>query len=403
MEINSAHVSYCSNIHSGESWSDHFAEISAYFPIIKSKISPDKPMGLGLRLSNAASLDLSNEAILVEFKNWLDDNEAYVFTINGFPYGNFHHAVVKDQVHAPDWLSADRVDYTKRLFAILAKLLPQGMEGGLSTSPLSYKHWFKTEAEKLSAKARATLNILAVVEYLILIRKSEGILMHLDIEPEPDGLLETGSEFINWFENDLLKTGIKYLQEKLNISAAEADIYLRDHVTLCYDVCHFAIGFEPHQEIIDTLVEKKIKIGKIQVSAAIKAEIPGNSMDREALNKVFKTFNEPTYLHQVIARGPEKNLRRYPDLPQALADLNSTTATEWRAHFHVPVFARNLGLVQSTQTDIVELLKIQTISPFSQHLEVETYTWEVLPENLKLPLDESIIRELNWVKNQLSL
>jgi hypothetical protein len=157
-------------------------------------------MGIGLRLSNSASIDLMNSEELNTFKIWLNQQQSYVFTMNGFPYGDFHHTVVKDQVHAPDWTSRERVDYTRRLFNILAELLPEGMEGGISTSPLSYRHWFSSEDLAKKATEKATKHIIEVAEQLYKIKRERGITMHLDIEPEPDGLLETGAEFIEWYE-----------------------------------------------------------------------------------------------------------------------------------------------------------------------------------------------------------
>ncbi|XHR97166.1 hypothetical protein ACFJIV_11235 [Mucilaginibacter sp. UC70_90] len=152
-------------------------------------------MGIGLRLSNMASLGLlAEEDSLAEFKQWLFDHDAYVFTMNGFPYGGFHNTVVKDEVHAPDWTTVERVDYTLRLFRILGELLPEGLQGGISTSPLSYKPWHAAGEARNNARAIATENILTVAAALFKIHRSAGVLMHLDIEPEPDGFLESGRE-----------------------------------------------------------------------------------------------------------------------------------------------------------------------------------------------------------------
>ena len=358
-------------------------------------------MGIGLRLSNSASLDIQGDKELKEFKEWLAANNAYVFTMNGFPYGDFHHAVVKDQVHAPDWTSKERVDYTIRLFRILAKLLPEGMEGGISTSPLSYRFWFPEKEACQNAVLLATQNIIVIAEELIRIRQKLGVKMHLDIEPEPDGILESGAEFIDWFENVLLPLSKQILPDRLNISPEEAEVLIKDHICLCYDVCHFAIGYESHSKVIELLENKGIKVGKIQISAALKADLPAKPELRSEIAAAFESFNEPTYLHQVVARKEDGQFLRYRDLPEALNDFSNPLVKEWRAHFHVPVFVRDLGLLQSTQDDISEVLKIQKNRPFTDHMEIETYTWEVLPDALKVPIDQSIIRELNWVRKLL--
>ena len=399
MLTTSGHLTYCTNIHPGEHWKDHFAAIKNNFPSIKEKLSPANAMGIGLRLSNEASIELIKKEHLADFKKWLKDHDAYVFTMNGFPYGGFHHTVVKDQVHAPDWTTEERVDYTMRLFHILTALIPESMDGGVSTSPLSYRYWFKTTEQLSLARETATKNILQVVENLIQIHRSTGKLLHLDIEPEPDGLLETGMEFIEWFENDLLPMGIPLIQEKFDVSHQHAEDLIKEHLCLCYDVCHFAIGYEPHKQVIEDILQRGIKIGKIQISAALKAEM--NPENNKRIKQSFEKFNEPVYLHQVVAKTTDGKLLRYPDLPEALKDDKNHFIREWRAHFHVPVFAEKFGLLSSTQNEITEVLSLQKAKPFTQHLEVETYTWEVLSPEVKLPLQDSIIRELQWVQQIL--
>jgi len=401
MQLASGHLSYCTNIHSGESWKDHFAALKEHFPAIRKQVCNTQAMGIGLRLSNSASLDILDAEELYEFKEWLLNNNAYVFTMNGFPYGDFHHAVVKDKVHAPDWTSEDRVNYTIRLFKILSKLLPEGMEGGISTSPLSYRFWFPEGKALQNGMVLATENILVIAEELIRIRQESGVKMHLDIEPEPDGILESAAEFIDWFENLLIPLSKQTLPDRLNVSPVEAEVLIKEHICLCYDVCHFAIGYESHAHVIELLENKGIRVGKIQISAALKADLPVDSELRSGIADAFAKYDEPTYLHQVVARKADGSFVRYRDLPEALSNSSNPSVEEWRSHFHVPVFIRDLGLLQSTQEDIAEVLKIQVAKPFTDHMEVETYTWEVLPEALKAPIAESIVRELKWVKELL--
>ncbi|WP_018611832.1 metabolite traffic protein EboE [Segetibacter koreensis] len=402
METSKSHLTYCTNIHAGENWPQHFAAIQQNFPAIKQEVLPNAPMGIGLRLSNIASLELVKKEELKVFKQWLKVNNAYVFTINGFPYGGFHHTRVKDQVHVPDWTTRERVDYTLRLFNILAELLPDNMDGGVSTSPLSYRYWFDNAAELAAARHTATQNILEITEHLINIYKATGKILHLDIEPEPDGIMETGVEFIDWFQKDLLVAGTKRIATTFSVSEDEAEKMIKTHVCLCYDICHFAIGYEPHAEIIKQLDQLGIKVGKIQISAALKAVLTDDTSYRLKVKSAFIKFNEPTYLHQVVACKKDSSYLRYRDLPEALEDVENPSVKEWRAHFHVPVFEKDFGLLQSTQGDICEVLKIQKKQMITSHLEVETYTWEVLPEALKLPMQKSISRELQWVANQLS-
>ncbi len=395
------HLSYCTNIHAGESWKDHFDALQLNFPDIKQSLSPDAPMGIGLRLSHIASEELIKPANLEEFKSWLKDNQAYVFTMNGFPYGGFHHTRVKEQVHAPDWTTRERVVYTKRLFDILINLLPEGMEGGISTSPLSYRYWFENDSELQQARNLATAHIAEIALYLVQVANFSGIVMHLDIEPEPDGILETGTEFLEWYENELVPVATELIRTEFQVPEKHAEEMLKSHIRLCYDVCHFAIGYEPHRQLIKLYKEKGIRTGKIQISAALKADMPESPELRKDVLNSFAKFNEPVYLHQVVARNGTDELIRYRDLPEALADGDRKGVKEWRSHFHVPIAESVFGNLVSTQDAITEVIEIQKNEPFTHQLEVETYTWEVIPENLRLPLKDSIIRELQWVKNLL--
>jgi hypothetical protein len=394
------HLTYCTNIHPGETWSDHFAQIKEHVPAVKKTIAPGQPFGIGLRLANTASLELRKEENLKAFQDWLKKEGCYVFTMNGFPYGGFHGTIVKDKVHEPDWTTADRVQYTNRLAQILAALLPEGLEGGISTSPLSYRYWHDEE-EKEGVFQTATLNVLQVVEQLVQIKRTTGKTIHIDIEPEPDGLLQNGEEFFDWYINYLIPFGTIHLEDQLACTATEASHFIKEHIQLCYDVCHFAIGFENPDLILKRAHENGIKVGKIQISAALKALL-GNDQERERVINAFRQFNEPVYLHQVIAKKKDHSLQYFADLPPALEKANDPSMVEWRAHFHVPLFVEDYGVLQSTQEEIVVVLSKHKQQPFSTHLEVETYTWDVLPKEMKLPMSQSIIRELQWVLNTLN-
>ena len=410
------HLGYCTNIHAGETWADHFAALQQAVPDLKRRLSPDAPFGLGLRLSNVASEELEQPENLVAFQHWLAQHDCYVFTMNGFPFGGFHNTVVKDQVHAPDWTTEARVEYTKRLFRMLSVLLPvdelgNAIPGGVSTSPLSYRHWFEWEqpAARDYILSQTTQNVLDVVGDLIRLHRQTDRLMHLDLEPEPDGVIETADEFIAWFTDYLIPMGLEQLTEQFGLTDEEAETAICDHVRLCYDVCHFAVGYERPADVLDKLKNYGLRVGKIQISAALKAEFPpgGPPMrshsteedGRETVRQAFAQFNEPTYLHQVVARTKSNELMRFRDLPDALAAFDDTHL-EWRSHFHVPIFVESYGVLQSTQDDIREVLRLQAERQFTNQLEVETYTWDVLPVELKADIVDSIEREVKWVLKQ---
>jgi hypothetical protein len=238
---------------------------------------------------------------------------------------------------------------------------------------------------------------LHFVDQLVQIRKTTGKLIHLDIEPEPDGLLGDGKEFLDWYVHYLLPLGIPYLQERYGLNDDSAASAIKEHVQLCYDICHFAVCYEDHASMIRHTQALGIKTGKIQISAALKAAMPPEPKQRQPVVEAFKKFNEPVYLHQVVAKKDNGQLIKYPDLPEALADAGNSSVREWRAHYHVPLFIENYGVLQSTRADIEKVMAIQQQEPFTSHLEIETYTWEVLPPEMRLPLTASIVRELEWV------
>lgn len=394
---NGFHLTYCTNIHPGESWDDTFANLKYHIPKVKQELAPESKMGIGLRLSNIASQELIKVEKLAEFKLWLKTEGAYVFTFNGFPYGGFHRQVVKDQVHHPDWTTIDRKDYTLRLFEILKELLPEGLDGGISTSPLSYKYWYNNQQGREEAWQLATTQIVEVALRLYEISQKDGKVLHLDIEPEPDGFLENTQDVLDFYSNWLLPIGKKLFVRELELTEEEAEIALKEHIRMCYDVCHFAVVYEKAEDVLTAFKAAGIKIGKIQISAALKVAIPAEKEEKQAIKEVLQPFVESTYLHQVVARDANGALTPHSDLPQALEKLDTSKAEEWRIHFHVPVFLAQYSQLASTQTDIIDVLDLLKDNAVTNHLEVETYTWEVLPKDVNLDLTHSIIRELQWV------
>ncbi|RCJ36958.1 xylose isomerase [Nostoc minutum NIES-26] len=392
------HLTYCTNIHPGETWLEVFDNLEKYIPNLKSRLSPEAPFGIGLRLSDVAAKQLLENDNLAQFQAWLTQEDLYVFTLNGFPYGGFHRQVVKDQVYAPDWSTQERLNYTLNLIKILATLLPAGLDGGISTLPLSYKPWWKEDqVTGETVMKNSCFNLASVVAEMIRIRAETGKLLHIDLEPEPDGLIENTSEVIDFFQNLLLPIGGNCLSEKLNIELKLAETKLLEHVRICYDTCHFSVEYEEPKTVFARLQSAGIKIGKIQISAAMQVKLPAEAEKRSLIVERLRPFAESTYLHQVIERRSDGTLYHYPDLINALPHLKQSLAEEWRTHFHVPIFIRDYQILQSTQDDIATVLHLLQTNYACQHLEIETYTWDVLPSEMKIDLLTSIQREYEWV------
>ncbi len=386
-------LTYCTNVHPGGSWVDVFKNLKRYAPELKARFAPDRPFGIGLRLSGVDSLELVEGTELECFANWLTENGLYVATMNGFPYGQFHQTAVKEYVHAPDWREDERVAYTLRLIKILARVLPEGMDGGISTSPLSYKSWVAADDD--AAWELQTRNVLKIAERLIRLKQESGQLIHLDIEPEPDGLLGDCAELIEYYQRWLLPLGIPQIAAKFGVGEEEARELLLDHIRVCFDTCHVAMGYENPAELLDRFAGLGIKVGKIQVSSAI--SVLFGDHDRAAMASALRPFDESTYLHQVVQRNSDSSLTRYPDLYKALPEITDVNAEEWRIHFHVPIFIGDYASFGSTQEMITEVLGLVKEQEFTDQLEIETYTWDVLPAGMKQDLAASIAREYQWV------
>jgi hypothetical protein len=385
-------LSYCTNIHAGESWPDTLGSLRQHLPRVKERVALDKPFGVGLRLSADASEGLMGRDAFAAFLDFLSTENLFVFTINGFPYGPFHGTRVKEDVYQPDWRDEHRLLYSNELADILAKLLPEGGFGSISTVPGTFKPLAKG-AEGVMADM-----MLRHVGHLIRIRERTGKTIALALEPEPCCFLETIEESVAFFKDYLFsKSAAERIAKLAKIPASDAEAALPRHIGLCYDVCHAAVEFEDARGSIAMLEEAGIPVHKLQLSAALRLE-PGERQ-RDAL----KAFAEGTYLHQTVTRGADGAITRYLDLPDALGNSAALGAQEWRVHFHVPIFEADIAPLATTQDFLAEILALHREKPISPHLEVETYTWDVLPPALRsLPIDEAIARELKWVEAGLA-
>ena len=385
------HLSYCTNIHAGETWPDVISSLQTHLPSIKAKFCPGKPFGVGLRLGASAAQALVRPEALAELKRFLEDGDYYVFTINGFPYGPFHGQPVKENVYAPDWSTPERLAYSNSLADILEQILPEGIEGSISTVPGTFKPWADGRRETIAAM------LLDHVAHLVKLKERSGVSIALALEPEPYCMLETIDETVNFF-NEYLFTGdaVARLSRATGLNAVNAEDALRRHLGVCYDVCHAAVEYEDPVGSIRSLKAAGIAIPKLQLSSALRiAKLAPETAG------LLRPFDEPVYLHQVIAQNGE-GIRRYHDLPEALADGQQTAEEEWRIHFHVPVFLDELKDFGTTQFFLREILAQHLVDPIAPHLEVETYTWDVLPDAYRsVDVSTAIARELNWVKGQL--
>ncbi|MGE3310161.1 MAG: metabolite traffic protein EboE [Limisphaerales bacterium] len=376
------HLAYCTNIHRGESWEEIFAALSQHTLAVRDRVARGQPFAIGLRLSARAARELRDAGRLAEFRRWLDRENCYVFTINGFPFGQFHGTRVKEQVYVPDWTQPDRLEYTRALFDILAEILPPGVEGSVSTVPVSFKG-FAPDERALQACRQ---HLWQAVEHIERVSRASGRSLHLDLEPEPLCTLETTPEAVAFFE-------------RLRADRP-GDLRLDEHLGINYDCCHLAIEFESPAEALERLHQHRIRIGKVHLSSALSVH------PTVEVRQALQAFTDDTYLHQVIQRSPDGTLRRWLDLPHALAESHGTepmAQLEWRIHFHIPLHHRPARLFQTTSDHVLGTLDWLHAHPdVAPHLEMETYTWEVLPQDLKTrSVVDQLAQEYAWTLEAL--
>jgi hypothetical protein len=390
------HLTYCTNIHAGETWTDIFAGMKSHLPQIKAEVAPDQTFGVGLRLSAAAARSLQDETQFAEFDAFLRSGGYSVFTLNGFPYGVFHGQPVKEGAYRPDWSDPARLDYTNIMANHLARWLPEGMQGSISTVPGTFKAWATGEARAGMMDA-ITGHIVQHVAHLVDIERRTGKRIHLALEPEPFCLIETIDETLAFYKEHLFgASAVAQLARLSGMNDAQAGEALRSHVGVCYDVCHAAVEFEDPKHSLDALLGAGITISKLQLSSAMCIA----RVDRDGFERL-KAMDEPIYMHQVI-ENRNGTIRRFADIPHALAAYASAQGSEWRIHFHVPIFLDEMQHLGTTQQFLKDVLAIHRKTPVTQQLEVETYTWDVLPENYRTGgLSAAIARELQWVKGRL--
>ncbi|MCB1128721.1 MAG: metabolite traffic protein EboE, partial [Verrucomicrobiae bacterium] len=258
------HLAYCTNIHRGETWGETLANLERHTLAVRTQVCPDAPYAIGLRLGAAAARELAEPSTLTAFRRWLDHHNAYVFTINGFPYGTFHGTRVKEQVYAPDWQTRERVEYTLRLADLIAEWVPAGVEGSISTVPGSFEPWMQAPAQGETIARHVAEVALRMHE----ITRDRGTELHLGLEPEPACWLETTDEFLHFYQNQLIPVGSAWLSAQSGMGRDEAEAVIRRHVGINFDCCHLAIQYESLADSLARLMGAGVKISKIHLSAA---------------------------------------------------------------------------------------------------------------------------------------
>jgi sugar phosphate isomerase/epimerase len=389
-------LTYSTLVHPADNWEQLYHSLVTYLPKVKARIAGNKSFGVCIRLSANSAETLANSAVERDkLKKFLADNDMYIYTANAFVYGHFKGAAVKEQVYEPDWRSEERTQYTINVADVLADVCPPGSAPSIQTAPLG----FKARVTGPDVVASYTENVLRVVAHLIALEAKTGRIVQLALEPEPFCFLETTDETVAYFKDHIF-TGkaAERLAKLAHIPVAEAIGALRRHLGIVYDICHQAVEYEDVTASLQKLVDAGVPIFKLQEAAALYVpEVTQGAVD------TLKRYSKTIYLTQTLEKRNGK-LNRYLNVDDAIAAFEKDPGgpREWRTHIHVPVFLDDLGQFRTTRFAIEDALRFHKKTPLSHHLEVETYTWDMLPDSLKTgDIVEYVCRELDWVRGQL--
>jgi hypothetical protein len=362
MSFSSLPLSYCANVHPSNTFEEMRRSLDRYTRRLAERLG--QPLGAGLWLNRSSLADVVADPIRpTDLACWLTDHGLVTYTLNAFPFGDFHAQRVKEQVYQPDWSEPARLEYTQQAADLLARLLPEGAEGSISTVPCALKalHPPGTSWDRYFPQ------LAAMATYLAHLCERRGRNIRLAIEPEPCCVLETIDEAIRFFR-DL----------RSSVTDSKTLDAVRTHLGLCFDVCHQAVEFEDVSASIARLTEEGIRINKVHITCALELRDPERIENRE----YSEQFVEERYLHQTFAVHPDGRKLSASDFTLDLVRSpppDWLQCAAWRVHFHVPVNEDRLGPLFTTRRAVTEALRQVGQLPYAPHLEVETYTWNVMP------------------------
>ena len=390
------HLTYSTLVHPGDDWAQMWDSLVTYVPKVKERWAKNHRFGVSLRLSAASASTLAkSQAERDKLKKFLNDNNMYLYTVNAFPSGPFKGTIVKEQVYEPDWRSEERTTYTKNVADVLADVSPDDVSPSIQSAPLG----FKPRVTGPDVVDSFTDHVIRVCAHLVDVETRTGRVVTLALEPEPYCFLETTDETVEYFTKHIYSgKSAEKLAKLARMPISEAHVALRRHVGIVFDICHQAVEFEDIGACLQKLVDAGIPIFKLQEAAALHVpEVTQKIVD------VLKNYSKTIYLTQTVEKKDGK-LTRFLNLEDAFAAWEKNPGPrEWRTHFHVPVFLEDLGPFRTTRFAIEDALRFHKAKPLSRQLEIETYTWDVLPDNLKTgDIVDYVCRELDWVKGQLT-
>tara|TARA_B110000196_G_scaffold316694_1_gene328483 strand:+ start:1204 stop:2286 length:1083 start_codon:yes stop_codon:yes gene_type:complete len=358
-------LGYCTNVHSGDTFSDVLATIQNIYKPICNEGKHNACVGLWL--SNTASIETNS----AQLKDTLEACNVRVSTMNGFPYSNFHSKVVQHNVYTPNWADPKRFEYTKRLATIFSDITNE-TDVGISTLPLGWESDSFTNQD-------AAVFLQGCVQFLFELEQQTGVCVHIDIETEPGCRLQR-AEDLACFMNTYFKD----------------DELARRHIRVCHDTCHGAVMQENVENMVTQYNSAGLTIGKVQLSNALEVNFDTGNVEEKS--QALQSMIEPRYLHQTTIQH-DGAISFHENLTK---EMFASPQGLWRVHFHVPIHLASFGVLGTTQDSLERAIPILTQAG-ATNWEVETYTWDVLPTQFREgELLTSIAKELEWAASRIN-
>lgn len=385
-------VAYATNVHPGEGLSEVLRSLEDTTVAVNRRVFGPGPSGLELRVGIALARELSRPEAFERLRGFLADEGLVLFSVNAFPLLDFHARRVKEKAYRPSWAEPGRCRWTKAIARIFAGLLPEGVEGTLSTlaGALRSGREAPDRLERIAAGYVDALGELARIE------AETGKTIVLAVEPEPGTTFETAREVVRFFESALSSEAVRAWRPA-GLSRSECERRLRRFFTVNFDACHFSVLFEDLRESFRELRAAGLRVSKVHVTSALSLEAPHRS---PAGYSRFRGMREPRYAHQfagrdrlgrVTWRGADLDL-----LPPRLLPTMHPEVVELRCHYHVPLYRKDWGGLGTTREETRELVRAAAREGTCRQFVVETYTWPLLEGEVSR-LADRIARELRWL------
>lgn len=406
-------LAYCLNLHPSEDLDGLLGGLRSITCPLRDRLEASgastSDFGVGMYLPARVASHLASDGGREDLERLAEELAAQrldPFTANAFPFGGFHDEGLKERVFRPTWMEPERLRFTLDVARISARLLRGRIGPDEHLSISTHCGGFGTDLADEGDRDRVADGFLRAALELARLEDQGAPRTVLSLEPEPRSACGNTADLVPL--RSRLATRCEPMAKATGVPVATVESALARHLGTCLDACHAAVEFEAPESALADATDRGTPLGKLQFTNALRLVNPAaNPTGRAAL----EALAEPVFLHQVTGGGPEGARHQAADLPELSALLRRDDADarawldcdEWRCHFHVPVDLESLAEAPispsssptraptglGTTRDLGDTLldhvlgNPETWGLRDLHLEIETYTWSVLPGSAK--------------------